>query len=56
MKTIEPLASIPDSTSVRAAIGQCLRQLRLLRRLLRLAADAEVERESSIKLSQDDKG
>ena len=42
-KVSEPLSTIPDPCVVRDAMGKRLRELRLLRRLLRLSNDAKTE-------------
>ncbi|MEI8213638.1 MAG: hypothetical protein WCI02_15935 [Planctomycetota bacterium] len=41
----EPLAVVPDPRTVRMDLGKRLRELRLLRRLLRLCEEVERERQ-----------
>ncbi|WP_417733012.1 hypothetical protein [Rosistilla oblonga] len=43
----EPLATVPDARTVRAELGKRLRELQLLRRLLRLAEAVDRERKPS---------
>lgn len=42
-ETRAPLAAVPDPLAVRAELGQRLRELRLLRRLLKLSEAVERE-------------
>ena len=45
---VEPLANVPDPRTVRSELGRRLRELRLLRRLLRLSEAVDQERRPSI--------
>lgn len=49
----EPLAAIPDPRMVRLDLGKRLRELRLLRRLLRLCEAIERERQLLRNLSRE---
>lgn len=49
----EPLAAIPDPRMVRMDLGKRLRELRLLRRLLRLCEEVERERQPLRNLSRE---
>jgi hypothetical protein len=44
---VEPLSRVPDPWAVRVELGRRLRELRLLRRLLRLSEAVDQERRPS---------
>lgn len=50
----EPLATVPDPRMVRADLGKRLRELRLLRRLLRLSEAVNRERQPNGNVSRED--
>lgn len=50
----EPLAAVPDPRMVRDVLGKRLRELRLLRRLLRLSEAVNRERQPNGKVSRGD--
>jgi hypothetical protein len=52
-QNLEPLATVPDPRTVRLDLGKRLRELRLLRRLLRLCEAVERERQPVGNLSRE---